>query len=74
MSYQCEHDDEFSLRILGRNLSVGGALCAAHQIGFDPPVRWWTIAESPTMLVRVPNTWYPGCSWPADKPDDGWEP
>lgn len=63
-----------ALAYFGRNLAVVGALCAAEQIGFDPPIRWRTIADGPHHVARVPNTWQAGCQWPAEKPEGGWQP
>lgn len=60
---------------LGLNLATAGALCAAEQIGADPPVKRRVIATTSSGIeCAVHDGWQAGCGWPVTAPYSGWEP
>lgn len=63
------------LAMFGWNLATAGALCAAHQIGADPPVTYHLHqTQLRHITFTIPDVWYPGCQRPVTAPEDGWEP
>ncbi len=62
---QCSCYEDVSVPWLWHNLSIAGALCAAHELGADPPTVTRVVARLEIGDAVTVEMWRPGCQWPA---------